>query len=141
MQGNQANDPIISYTAAPSSIRLFWKDSVGRILGSLGAVTSFVEASGTTLRFAMNAGMYTEDQQPLGLFIQEGKTVRRLNRDTGYGNFISGRMVSFSSPKAEPRAYALLLIFRLRSRFGGLPKAARCCWSMAVSILLSGKAR
>jgi uncharacterized protein YigE (DUF2233 family) len=80
-------DTFLTCTAAPTNIRLFWKDREGRILGSLGAVRHYTEDSGDTLRFAMNAGMYTEDQQPLGLFIQGGKTLRRLNRDTGYGNF------------------------------------------------------
>ncbi len=80
-------DSFISFIAAPESIRLFWKDSAGIILGSLGAVQRTVEARGQRLRFAMNAGMYTETQGPLGLLISEGKPLHRLNRDTGYGNF------------------------------------------------------
>ena len=80
-------DSFISIKASPRAVRLFWKDSSGRILGSLGEAKRYADSRGDSLRFLMNAGMYTEDQRPLGLFVQEGKTLRPLNRDTGYGNF------------------------------------------------------
>jgi uncharacterized protein YigE (DUF2233 family) len=83
----QRLDSFVAIEASPGSVRLFWKDSGGRILGSLGVATRFAESQGDTLRFAMNAGMYTEDQGPLGLLIQEGRKLHALNRDTGYGNF------------------------------------------------------
>jgi uncharacterized protein YigE (DUF2233 family) len=35
----------------------------------------------------MNAGMYLQDQSPQGLCIIEGKQMRPLNSDSGYGNF------------------------------------------------------
>ncbi len=69
------------------SVALFWKDGDGKVLGSLGALKRHAERGGSTLRFAMNGGMYMEDQAPLGLFIEAGKERRRLNRATGYGNF------------------------------------------------------
>lgn len=84
---NRTLDSFISVEAAPTAVRLFWKDSLGRILGSLGAVQRLVQARGERLRFATNGGMYTETQGPLGLLVMDGKTLRRLNRDTGYGNF------------------------------------------------------
>lgn len=83
----QRLDSFVSVEAAPTAVRLFWKDSSGKILGSLAAVKRLVDARGDTLRFATNGGMYTETQGPLGLFIQDGKMLHRLNRDTGYGNF------------------------------------------------------
>ena len=39
------------------------------------------------LRFAMNAGMYDETGRPIGLHVEAGKQVRRLNRASGGGNF------------------------------------------------------
>jgi uncharacterized protein YigE (DUF2233 family) len=86
-QENQRPDTIVSFATHAANVKLFWKDDDGRILGSLSRLNAFAEQSGDTVRFAMNGGMYTEDQQPLGLFIAEGKTIRRVNRDTGYGNF------------------------------------------------------
>lgn len=42
---------------------------------------------GKTLRFAMNAGMYGEDLRPIGLYVEDGKEVKKLNRRAGSGNF------------------------------------------------------
>lgn len=95
-------DSFLFLPASPSTLRFFWKDSSGKILGSLGAVKRMVEARGGHLRFAMNGGMYTEDQGPLGLLIQDGKTIHRLNRDTGYGNFyLRPNGVFFVTEKGE----------------------------------------
>lgn len=40
-----------------------------------------------TLRFAMNAGIYGEDFRPIGLYVEDGKQIRKLNRRNGGGNF------------------------------------------------------
>lgn len=103
--GNFANttlDSFVSIDASPAAVCLFWKDSAGRLLGSLGAVQRLVEARGERLRFATNGGMYTETGGPLGLFISEGKALHRLNRDTGYGNFyLRPNGVFFITKKGE----------------------------------------
>jgi uncharacterized protein YigE (DUF2233 family) len=40
------------------------------------------------LRFAMNAGMYGDDGRPIGLYVEDGRQRRRINRSTGgHGNF------------------------------------------------------
>jgi uncharacterized protein YigE (DUF2233 family) len=46
-----------------------------------------LEDDGKVLRFAMNAGMYGEDFRPIGLYIENGKQVKKLNRRNGGGNF------------------------------------------------------
>jgi uncharacterized protein YigE (DUF2233 family) len=68
-------------------VRLYWKDDQGKILGSLGRLKTFAEQHRQHLVFAMNGGMYMEDRAPLGLFIQEGKTIRSLNKAKNTGNF------------------------------------------------------
>lgn len=80
----------LTYTVDPKKqpIELFWKDDKGNILKSLGNVKNYVASKNKTLLFAMNAGMYTEDHGPLGLFIQNGKTIRKINKvKSAYGNF------------------------------------------------------
>lgn len=77
-------------TFSPSTqqkVQLFWKDGQGMVLGSLGKAKRYVESQKRRLVFAMNGGMYMEDRSPLGLFIQEGKTIRKQNTGKGYGNF------------------------------------------------------
>ncbi|WP_109440371.1 phosphodiester glycosidase family protein [Acinetobacter haemolyticus] len=39
------------------------------------------------LDFAMNAGMYHPDFQPVGLYIESGKEIVALNENSGFGNF------------------------------------------------------
>lgn len=39
------------------------------------------------LRFAMNGGMYDDEGQPIGLYVENGRTARRVNRNKGPGNF------------------------------------------------------
>lgn len=70
-----------------TNVEFFWRGADGEILKSLGSVKKEVEKNGKTLRFAMNGGMYQEDQKPLGLFIENGKTLVSLNTRTGGGNF------------------------------------------------------
>lgn len=83
-----ADKDMVSYVATQKqSVQLFWKNDKGAILGNLGALNQYVIAQKRKLVFAMNAGMYTEDQSPLGLFIQNGKTVKKLNTGVGKGNF------------------------------------------------------
>lgn len=85
----QENKDILSYVADPKKqeIRLYWKDDEGKIFGNAGALKSYLERNKTRLLFACNAGMYMENQAPLGLFIKENKTLRTLNSSEGKGNF------------------------------------------------------
>ncbi|RAV98974.1 hypothetical protein DQQ10_21875 [Pseudochryseolinea flava] len=82
-------DKIIAYTVDPSldSVAFYWNDDHGVHLKSLGRLKTFVESKDRRLLFAMNAGMYMEDNSPLGLFIQDGVQRRKLNEKGGHGNF------------------------------------------------------
>ncbi len=86
----QKDDEVyLSYTADPKKqhIELFWKDDKGNILKNLGNVKTYAESKNKTLLFAMNAGMYTTDNAALGLFIQDGKTIKAINKRSAGGNF------------------------------------------------------
>ncbi|WP_306644016.1 phosphodiester glycosidase family protein [Sanyastnella coralliicola] len=82
--------PIVSHIVDPASGELFMahKDSSGNPLRSLGKLKAHVEAEGKTLTFAMNGGMYMEDREPLGLYIEKGLLRRKMNwRKDAHGNF------------------------------------------------------
>lgn len=69
-------------------ITLHWKDPQGRVIGNIGALKNDVEAGQHELRFAMNGGMYTADHAPVGLYIEDGRILNRIDRRTeGRGNF------------------------------------------------------
>ncbi|MCC2546386.1 phosphodiester glycosidase family protein [Hymenobacter sp. BT175] len=84
----RAGNPIISYQVNPrlQEIRLYWQDH-GKRFGSLGNLKAWLRGHGQTLVFACNGGMFHPDYSPVGLFIQEGRTITPLNTGTGAGNF------------------------------------------------------
>lgn len=83
------DDRIISYKVDPKkqNVKLYWKDDDGHIFKSIQNLKSYLDKKHTKLLFAMNGGMYMENNHPLGLFIQSGKTINSLNTATGKGNF------------------------------------------------------
>lgn len=44
-------------------------------------------AAGSQVTLAMNAGMYHEDLSPVGLYVEEGRTLSPINSADGSGNF------------------------------------------------------
>lgn len=79
----------IGFEAKPDSgeIRMYWKDDEGNILGSIGNLKQYTAQKGNELLYACNGGMYMENQAPLGYYIEEEKTLQKINTKTGSGNF------------------------------------------------------
>lgn len=80
---------IVSYEVDPSisNIELYWKNDQGELIKSISRLEDYLLSKNKKLTFAMNAGMYLEDHSAQGLFIQNGKIIKPLNIDSGYGNF------------------------------------------------------
>jgi uncharacterized protein YigE (DUF2233 family) len=70
-----------------NSLQLYWKDDKGQPLKSISNLKTMLGSTGWKLVFAMNGGMYKTDNSPLGLFVQNGKDITKLNTKTGEGNF------------------------------------------------------
>jgi uncharacterized protein YigE (DUF2233 family) len=68
-------------------IRMYWKDAKGNILGSIKNLKNEVEKNNLQLLYACNGGMYMQNQAPLGYYVQDGKTLQKINTKTGSGNF------------------------------------------------------
>lgn len=83
------NDDYITYIADPAKedIRLFWKNENNEKFKSIQALKSWVEKNNQSLVFAMNGGMYTKENAPLGLYVENQKVLGRLNTAMGAGNF------------------------------------------------------
>jgi len=69
------------------TIQFYWKDEKGQLYRSLGALKQSLHAKGKKLVFATNGGMYQTDNSPLGLYIENGKVLNRLNTKDATGNF------------------------------------------------------
>lgn len=79
----------IGYEAKPDSseIRMYWKDDKGNILGSINNLKNYTQQQGLQLLFACNGGMYMQNQSPLGYYIEQGKTLQKINTKNAGGNF------------------------------------------------------
>ncbi|SFB01537.1 Uncharacterized protein YigE, DUF2233 family [Poseidonocella pacifica] len=78
---------VCSVDLAQADLRTFLRDSEGKILGSFSRVAQRVEATGDTLAFAMNAGMFHADRSPVGLYVEDGAEAMRVIPNAGPGNF------------------------------------------------------
>ena len=66
---------------------MHWKDEAnedGLHFSSLGSV---IDNREDDVVFATNGGMFDIDGKPIGLYIQDGKEIKSLNRKDGHGNF------------------------------------------------------
>lgn len=66
-------------------VRLFWRGADGQAFGSFSRLLDAPE--GARLDFAMNGGMYDEDLAPVGLYVENGRELKRANTAGGPGNF------------------------------------------------------
>lgn len=69
------------------SLRLFWQDAKGQAIGSFYRLSELLAQQNQTLLFAMNAGMYNDLLEPIGLYIENGRQLRPVNLRDGPGNF------------------------------------------------------
>ncbi len=68
---------------------LYWRNPQdGQAFGSIESLRQWGEADGRRLLFAANAGIYDHKFSPLGLYVEDGKTVVPLN--LAHGNPASG---------------------------------------------------
>ena len=84
-----SDERFISYTVdtKKQDLKLYWKDDKQQNFKSILNLKTWLEKNNKKLVFAMNAGMYKEDNSPLGLFIENKKVMSPLNTKSGNGNF------------------------------------------------------
>lgn len=69
------------------NVKIFHKDNKGKN-HSFKTIASQAQSNGSDLAFAMNAGMFTKEKNPQGLYIENGKEKYKTDlRKSGYGNF------------------------------------------------------
>jgi uncharacterized protein YigE (DUF2233 family) len=70
-----------------ATLETFSLDSSGEPLRFFSQLQRSLAAEGKELIFAMNAGMFDDAQRPIGLYVEDGKLAKKLNRRNGSGNF------------------------------------------------------
>ena len=68
-------------------IRLFLSGPDDKPYGSLAALAAALKAKGETLVFAMNAGMFKDDQFPVGLYVEDRRKLHEADTRGGATNF------------------------------------------------------
>ncbi len=73
---------------ARDNVKTYWKAPDGAVFGHFGSLTDWLQERGEKLVCASNAGIYGKDLRPLGLYIEAGRVLHKLNtRKEAYGNF------------------------------------------------------
>jgi uncharacterized protein YigE (DUF2233 family) len=82
---------VVAVDLAKAELDLHWLDpATGKPFSSIHALQQWGAAHGRQLLFAANAGIYDAHGEPLGLYVEDGKTLKPLNTahgDPAAGNF------------------------------------------------------
>lgn len=86
---NKFNHHFITYTVdtKKQELKLYWKDDKKEVFRSIQNLKNWLGKRNEKLVFAMNAGMYKQDNSPQGLFIENYKKLTPLDTGSGNGNF------------------------------------------------------
>ena len=85
-----ADYQVVDIDLSRDVLELHWQDATGAPLASIERLREWGQGDGSRLVFATNAGIYDREYRPLGLHIEHGQTLRRLNTSRGSaraGNF------------------------------------------------------
>jgi len=69
------------------TLRLYWKRPDGTPYAYLSGLPRVLEGGAGRLLFATNAGMFDPALKPVGLYVEQGRELVRVNPTSGYGNF------------------------------------------------------
>ncbi len=82
-----AHFTVCAFDPRRDDLRLFWKGADDRPYGSLAALAGALKARGQRLVFAMNAGMFAQDQSPVGLYVENRQILHAADTRAGATNF------------------------------------------------------
>ncbi|MEA2029844.1 MAG: phosphodiester glycosidase family protein [Campylobacterota bacterium] len=83
-----ASNEIIAYKVNPKDITFYSKDAQGQNYANFAKLKMALKQKNKELVFAMNGGMYLPDLSPQGLYTQEGKVLKKIEKkQEAFGNF------------------------------------------------------
>ncbi|MBB5704205.1 uncharacterized protein YigE (DUF2233 family) [Ochrobactrum daejeonense] len=68
--------------AGATGLHLFWKNGDDEPYRNFSKLADAAASRGQNLVFALNAGMYQRDFSPMGLYVENGRELRPVNRTT-----------------------------------------------------------
>ena len=84
---DSAKFTVCTFDPRRDDIRLFLNGPDDKPFGSLGALAEAQKAKGAKLIFAMNAGMFGQDQSPVGLYVEDRRKLHEADTRGGATNF------------------------------------------------------
>ena len=85
-QGNKYS--VVSVDLKKAKLRMCWKDSQNQPFKTFQKLEQHLAKNGVKLLAAMNAGIFDKTYVPLGLQVQRGQKLHKLNvRTKAFGNF------------------------------------------------------
>lgn len=78
---------VCRFDPAQQPLELFNLNEEGNPIGNFTSLAAELAGDGKRLVFAMNAGMFDDKLRPIGLYVERGQTLKKLNRRNGFGNF------------------------------------------------------
>ena len=83
------NDSVLSYEVNPKiqKVKLYYKNEKNETFKSILNLKKYLDSKNQKLLFATNGGMYKNDNSPVGLFVQNNKTITPIDTTSGNGNF------------------------------------------------------
>jgi uncharacterized protein YigE (DUF2233 family) len=84
---DSAKFTVCTFDPRRDDIRLFLSGPDGKPYGSLAALGTALKAKGETLIFAMNAGMFKQNQLPVGLYVENRRKLHEADTRGGATNF------------------------------------------------------
>lgn len=85
----QINPDFVIYSAdmKKDKIEFFWKNNQHQTFKSIENLKNYINTKNQDLKFAMNGGMFVENNIPKGLYIENFKTLHPIDTLSGEGNF------------------------------------------------------
>ena len=87
MEAGGARYTVCRFEVPDPRLRFHLNGRDGSAFGGFSALERALESEGKSLVFAMNGGMYHSDLSPVGLYIENGETLKLANIKPGPGNF------------------------------------------------------
>jgi uncharacterized protein YigE (DUF2233 family) len=78
---------VCTFDPAKDDIQIYQNDRRDKPYGTFRALRNDLGEERSVLKFAMNGGMYEEDQTPVGLLVQAGNELKPLATNSSWGNF------------------------------------------------------
>jgi len=68
-------------------LTFYYKDKEGKKITDISSLRSLLEGRNKKLIFGTNGGIFSTTSEPLGLYIENGRTLFNVNTSSGEGNF------------------------------------------------------